>query len=291
MLHQHPLPEDQEEPSVSGMHAQLSELIQANGRRCETLRLQGHQDRSTANPASGSTFSADLVFQEDGFELWLGSLEDALNLEALNTQCIDAVLNCATEECERECAVFRRAGRGRRRCHARGPSAMTDGCGMDGEPSNGLAALDRDQVRAMASFDAEWYSGILDYNVAFCGIAAADEFGYAMDGHFADIMVFLGKCRAERRKVLVHCIMGINRSSAAVVAFLCCGMGMNLLDAITLTSEKRGYILSNGSFLDQLIVHFGDRENNSAKDLTSCGGVAPDTLLESSSPSPAVACS
>lgn len=128
-------------------------------------------------------------------------------------------------------------------------SASVDGC----------PRLDRDQIKAIASFDSDWYSLMLNSDVAYLGIAANDEPGYAMDDHFGETMEFLEQCRGEGRRVLVHCVAGINRSSTALIAFLCASLGMQLEEAVELTSKRRGYILSNSSFLEQLVESFGER--------------------------------
>lgn len=251
-------------PEQAALHARLCELIQANGTRADARRIEEMHIASTpegsaecASPASN--FSASLVYREEGgFELWLGSLEDALCMEGLRLHGINSVFNCALEECERECAVYRSrggGGRGRCRTHARGPSAMDPGR-EEGMMARRLS-LDRDQIRALALFDSEWYSDMLDYDITYGAIAAEDEEGYTMSEHFDDAAEFIGQCRREGRKTLVHCIMGINRSSAALVAFLCKELGMRLPDAVGLASESRGYILSNSSFLEQLVCRFG----------------------------------
>lgn len=227
----------------------LDAIIQNNGtaREHERLTVEVHQD--------GSRFGADLVYKEDsGFELWLGSLEDALNLGALRQNRINGILNCAVEESRGECACRQGGGGGRRiRSHARGPSAMKSSDCASGE-------LDRDQIWALASFDPEWYSIMVKEDVAFLGIAACDEPSYPMDEHLPEIIDFLKQCRAEGRRVLVHCIQGINRSSMALVAFLCANLEMKLEDAVDLASKRRGFILSNVSFLEQLARSFGSRE-------------------------------
>eukprot|EP00435_Cladocopium_sp_Y103_P005868 s438_g1.t3 len=76
-----------------------------------------------------------------------------------------------------------------------------------------------------------------------------------------NILDFLTECRQHGRKVLVHCIMGVNRAAWATVAFLSGSMGMSLKAAITLAAEKRGCVLSNASFLDQLIFSFATKED------------------------------
>lgn len=218
-----------------------------------TAQEAGEQPEPINGKVNHSDFSADLITGEDGgFEIWLGSLDDALCLSSLRERGIGALLNCAVEECERECAAHRGFG-GRRRAHARGVSAMDGGyC-----PANGAATMDRDQIRAVALFDSEWYTSMLGRDTSFLGIAADDVDGYNIERHFAEARAFLGKCRQEGRKVLVHCIMGINRSSAALVAFLCGELGMSLEEAIDLISKHRGHVLSNNSFLKQLITTYG----------------------------------
>lgn len=114
-----------------------------------------------------------------------------------------------------------------------------------------------DVLRGLVEFNQCWYSDFLDCDMAYYGIGAADEEGYRMEDHFEEACNFIDMCRRERRKVLVHCIMGINRSSVALVAFLCSGLGMDLRTAIELASRERGLILSNNSFIDQLVQHFG----------------------------------
>lgn len=247
------------------MQDTLLALIKDNGSRKE---LQDHEAREKsaaqdADRAPQSDFSADRVlFEENGFEVWLGGLDDALDLQVLRERNINAVLNCALEECERECAPYRSplGGGSRRRCHARGASATFEHfkiADLDVAEAAESPTLDRDQVRSLALFDGEWYTSMLGYETAYLGIAADDDPAYSMDRHFSEADVFLTQCRAEGRKVLVHCIMGINRSTAALVAFLCGDFGMELEAAVGTISRNRGHVLSNASFLDQLITRFG----------------------------------
>jgi len=240
----------------------------------EQARVAEKNGDSAGNPAN-RTFSADLVLHEEssGFELWLGSLEDAMSLAGLHDRGMNGFVNCAIEECVNECLCSRPA-RGRVRTHARGISVLDSGFKAENVADSRLS-LAPDQVRALISFDAEWYSDTLGYNTAYLGLPGEDVNGYRMDDHFAEIMQFLATCRKEGRKVLIHCIMGINRSSAALVAFLCGGLGMGLRDAIDMTSKYRGHILSNESFLEQLIETFGAADSSASKaaDLQNDAGV------------------
>lgn len=233
------------------MRQRLEQRIVQSSEVRESEGLASSESASSGYRAS-SSFAAALVLKEGAFELWLGSLEDALSLEQLAERRVDALLNCALDECRVESACERGPrGAGRRRSHARGPSLWEE------REGDGVRGLDRDQIKALANFDADWYSAGLGYDVTFLGVAARDEDGYPLDTHYAEMSAFLQRCRADGRKVLVHCIMGINRSAAAVVAFLCLGLGKPLEDAIDLVARRRGPVLSNVTFLGQLVRHFG----------------------------------
>merc|ERR1711972_1066765 len=90
------------------------------------------------------------------------------------------------------------------------------------------ARLNGDEVRSLVEWSGDWYTDMLGYEVNYLALDAKDEDGYPLDQHFDEIISFLEQCRKERRKVLVHCVMGINRSASAVVAFLCGSMGVDL---------------------------------------------------------------
>jgi len=236
----------------------LTAQIRHNGRQWE-------EDHSVLDSsAADELFAGSLIFEQDGFELWIGSLDDALSLRALQEHGINAFLNVAVDEGARDCAGFTGSGAsgggrpqcGRQRTHARGTSIST--CGNVGD----LASLHLTEVRSLATFDDTWYSHALGYDVEYMGVGAEDIDGYAIQDHFADTVDFLVRCRDGRRKVFVHCMMGVNRSVACAVAFLCSnlGVGMSLWDAIDLVSKRRGFVLSNISFLQQLTLHFATDE-------------------------------
>lgn len=244
---------------ILGQRQRLVHLIQQHGAAREDRRVEEVQAFNPSSATSSSArFSADLVYQEEnGFELWLGSLEDALSLEALKQRDITGLLNCALEECCRECAPFRSHTTPdnqlcrRRRTHARGSSLA-----HDGEAAESRRKLPADVLRGLVEFNSFWYSEMCDCDMAYLGLEALDEDGYRMDKHFEEVHIFLDECRNEGRKVLVHCVMGINRSSSTLVSFLCGGLGMDLDEAVALAARHRGYILSNNSFLDQLIERY-----------------------------------
>lgn len=255
--------------------ASLVATIQVNGNARE-------DEKASAPRPSGEDFGADFVVGDgEGFELWLGSLEDVLSLNALRERGINAIVNCAAAECAGECAVYRNRGFSRRRTHARGLSQFTEEGFTPGgatcEEVTERPTMDRDQVRSLVEFDGDWYSDMLGYETAYCGFAADDKPGYAIDQHFEDVVAFLRQCKVEGRKVLIHCVMGINRSAASLVSCLCEELGMGLEEAVDCVSKRRGHILSNTTFIQRLIERYGLEEGGSpsAKSDDTFSGVAP----------------
>ncbi|CAE8639918.1 unnamed protein product [Polarella glacialis] len=258
---------------MAALQSSLQALVQEVGARREEERSRQQQHEAEARELAAASssprkhsaayFAADLVLREEetGFELWIGSLEDALNLRALHERGISAVLNCAVEDCQAECACFRPTRSARPRCHTRNQSME------EGTLGSGWIGLQRDQIWSLASFDADWYSDVLECEVSYSALPAKDEAGYEMCQHFSEVIEFLSGARRSGQKVLVHCVMGINRSVAASVAFLTEGMGMPLKAAVALTAERRGCVLSNNSFLDQLITSFADPKGDSFEEV------------------------
>lgn len=234
-------PGSEEEGPPSSTVSALEALVRENGLRKDDART------------GGRAFGADMVLREDnGFELWLGSLEDATHLECMRDQGISGILNCALEECLAECASFRPTSSRRARSHTRGVSLLDEKPKDSGGPQ-----LHRDQVWALVEFNGEWYSDMLGHDVSYHCLSARDEEDYDLAQHFPEIVMYLEQCRDNGRKVFVHCLMGINRSAAAIIAFLCSGLGMSLEAAVDLTSRSRGNILSNRGFVRQLIESYG----------------------------------
>lgn len=71
-------------------------------------------------------------------------------------------------------------------------------------------------------------------------------------------LAFLEQCEAEARGgggLLVHCVMGLNRSASLLVAFLMLRRGLPLLQAVGQVWECRGRspLLTNRSFRRQLV--------------------------------------
>ena len=96
-------------------------------------------------------------------------------------------------------------------------------------------------------------------------IAADDQLSYDMMAHWDECKKFLQECRdyrVEERchgnqqggKALVHCAAGMNRSGTIVAAAMMHFGKMDILQVARDLKAKRGYALTNSSFVRQLVT-------------------------------------
>ncbi|XP_045113202.1 uncharacterized protein LOC123505656 [Portunus trituberculatus] len=88
-------------------------------------------------------------------------------------------------------------------------------------------------------------------NIKFMGIPAMDMPSFYIRPYLRQAADFIDKALKEGGRVLVHCVCGISRSAALVVAFLMLKRGMNVLTAVSTIKKKRN-IYPNQGFMSQL---------------------------------------
>ncbi|KAB5555889.1 hypothetical protein PHYPO_G00039310 [Pangasianodon hypophthalmus] len=87
----------------------------------------------------------------------------------------------------------------------------------------------------------------------YCGIPAEDSSHFDLDVYFRPAADFIHKgLKTADGKVLVHCIMGMSRSSSLVLAYLMLYHHMSLRSAIQRLVQKRA-IYPNRNFLALLL--------------------------------------
>ncbi|KAG9267531.1 dual specificity protein phosphatase 13 [Astyanax mexicanus] len=90
-------------------------------------------------------------------------------------------------------------------------------------------------------------------NFVYCGIPAEDSCHFDLDIYFRPAADFIHKgLKAPDGKVLVHCIMGMSRSSTLVLAYLMLYHQMPLRSAVQRVVKKRA-IYPNRNFLALLL--------------------------------------
>lgn len=96
-------------------------------------------------------------------------------------------------------------------------------------------------------------------------VSADDLLSYDMMAHWEESRDFLQQCRSGEGKALVHCAAGMNRSGTIAAAAMMHFGKMDLLQVARELKAKRGYVLSNASFVRQLVAfaamegHLGDK--------------------------------
>mmetsp|Transcript_28858 Transcript_28858/g.45667 ORF Transcript_28858/g.45667 Transcript_28858/m.45667 type:complete len:274 (+) Transcript_28858:36-857(+) len=87
-------------------------------------------------------------------------------------------------------------------------------------------------------------------------ICAEDVDGFdIVTGFLDECFEFLDACRRNKGRILVHCMMGMNRSVTIIIAYLMYAYNMTLWKAVAFVAERRGWILQNESFRRQLIEY------------------------------------
>lgn len=82
--------------------------------------------------------------------------------------------------------------------------------------------------------------------------ALDDKPGADIRQFFTDTIAFMEEAEAKKGKVLIHCQMGMSRSSTLVILWLMVKHKMNLREATALTRGHRPFINPNPGFLKQL---------------------------------------
>jgi len=89
-------------------------------------------------------------------------------------------------------------------------------------------------------------------NIEYLGLELLDNETEMITQHLTPALQFI--CKAvDQGKVLVHCEMGISRSSTFVIAYLMWKEKMNLIEAVKKVREKRD-VRPNSGFLKQLVL-------------------------------------
>ena len=111
-------------------------------------------------------------------------------------------------------------------------------------------------ARLRSDADRAYFAATVGHPVeAICDIDAEDDEDYPLlASHLAEFIVFVEQQRAAKRRVLVHCHAGINRSATLCIAYMMKQLRWPLSVAVQHSFLARPLILSNDGFLLQLIA-------------------------------------
>lgn len=97
------------------------------------------------------------------------------------------------------------------------------------------------------------------FQIKYLGFEAEDDPGYNMIQHFDRAYDFIEDARKHGGRVLVHCLMGINRSGLIAVTYIMKQKHIGPITAALMAKKQRGLILTNDGFQSQLI-HFANQK-------------------------------
>lgn len=100
----------------------------------------------------------------------------------------------------------------------------------------------------MVNTSASYYA---DLNIKYLGIELSDLSVSDASRYFYSTADFIDEALQKQGKVLVHCLMGISRSSTLVLAFLMLKRNMSAVEAVTTVRQHRN-IHPNDGFITQL---------------------------------------
>ena len=100
-----------------------------------------------------------------------------------------------------------------------------------------------------------YYGGDIKYTE----FDADDSEGYDMMKHFEDAYKVIEEARNSGGKVLLHCIIGVNRSGLLAAAYCMVHKNMDPISAAVFVKKSRGCLLTNDSFQRQLVAFVRQR--------------------------------
>lgn len=107
-------------------------------------------------------------------------------------------------------------------------------------------------IRNIINCTTEPRSHFADRGVNYFQVSVEDDPNANIEPFFISCADFVERARESQSKVLVHCTMGMSRSSTVVVAYLMQHEKMCLRDAMALAKERRAMVSPNSGFMRQL---------------------------------------
>ncbi len=96
-------------------------------------------------------------------------------------------------------------------------------------------------------------------DIKYLGFEAEDDDSYNMLQHFEDAYRLIEEARTSGGKVLVHCLMGINRSGVITCAYCMIHKHMGPISSARFVKKNRPMLLTNEGFQRQLVTFARER--------------------------------
>lgn len=102
----------------------------------------------------------------------------------------------------------------------------------------------------------------LPEHINVLNICIEDHPAANLEQYFPAIISFIKVHKLQNKKVLVHCLAGISRSSSAIIAYMMCEYHLSLIKAYNYTKAKSPIIRPNPGFVKQLQKFESSLANN-----------------------------
>ena len=98
--------------------------------------------------------------------------------------------------------------------------------------------------------------------VKYCHLKINDMPSFKITPHLEKATSFINQAQINDGIILVHCQLGISRSTSCVIAYMIKYMGYTVMNALDFIRKKRPQVMPNFGFLQQLTVY---EKNNMGK--------------------------
>ena len=121
----------------------------------------------------------------------------------------------------------------------------------NGEQAKNKCILDDLKIKHIVNITKE-HQNKFEGEVSYLRIAIEDEKGSNLSKYFENACEYIEKALKKKSAVLVHCNLGVSRSSTIVLAYLMKSQTLTLANAYTFLKSRRSCIRPNIGFLTQL---------------------------------------
>ena len=133
-------------------------------------------------------------------------------------------------------------------------------------------AKDVDQLKALdikyiintvddaTSLCPEETKSLYDNTIKYLGFSSEDAMEYPIMDHFEETHAFIEEARKSKSKCLIHCMRAVNRSGVLATAHIMVKNNLGPITAVQIVYKKRGMLLTNSSFVSQLLRYARDHQ-------------------------------
>ena len=117
-----------------------------------------------------------------------------------------------------------------------------------------LDELKRNNIKYILNCAVECYNHF-PKEIKYCHIKLNDLPNFRILPHLNKAVSFIEEAHKKGCNILVHCQMGISRSTSCVIAYFVKVLGYKVMNALEFIKKKRKQVMPNFGFLEQLLQY------------------------------------